>query len=128
MAIQRGEVYFIDLDPATGREQRGRRPVVVVSRDEINSLPLVVAVVPGTGGARVKTDYPQNARVAAGEANLPDETVFLGFQVRAVDQQRFVAPPCGSLSPAALEKVEQALIWSLALPAGPAPSAPSASP
>ena len=49
MPVQRGEVYFVDLNPAIGREQRGRRPVVVVSRDSLNRLPLVVVVVPGHG-------------------------------------------------------------------------------
>ncbi len=79
MAIQRGEVYFVSLDPAVGREQAGRRPVVIVSRDEINTLPLVVAVVPGTRGSQVRLDHFSNVRVPAGEANLPQETVFLTF-------------------------------------------------
>jgi mRNA interferase MazF len=118
MTILRGEVYFVDLSPTIGREQAGRRPVVVVSRDELNQSPLVVAVVPGTRGSKVPVDYPQNARVAAGEANLPDETVSLTFQVRALDPRRFVGPPEGSLSPAAMAVVDQALAWSLSLPLG----------
>ena len=43
--IRRGEIYFVNLNPTKGREQRGRRPVLVVSVDAINSQPLVVAVV-----------------------------------------------------------------------------------
>jgi len=30
MAIQRGEIHFVDLNPAQGREQAGRRPVLVL--------------------------------------------------------------------------------------------------
>lgn len=52
MPIRRGEIYFVDLGPTIGREQSGRRPVVVVSRDEINVQPLVVMVVPGTRRAK----------------------------------------------------------------------------
>jgi len=115
MPVQRGEVYFVDLNPAIGREQRGRRPVVVVSRDGLNRLPLVVVVVPGTGGSNIRTDYPQNVRVAAGEANLPDETVFMTFQVRALDHSRFVGPAHGALSQFFLNQIEDALAWSLAL-------------
>jgi len=29
--IQRGEIYFVDLNPVQGREQAGRRPVLVLS-------------------------------------------------------------------------------------------------
>ncbi len=40
MAIHRGDVYFVDLNPTVGREQAGKRPVVVISNDLINSKPL----------------------------------------------------------------------------------------
>jgi mRNA interferase MazF len=119
MAIHRGEVYFVNLGPVVGREQKGRRPVVVVSRDLLNALPLVVSVVPGTSGVNVPRDYPQNVRVSAGEANLPDETVFMTFQIRALDHRRFVDPPLGALSPEGLLALEEALAWTLNLPYSP---------
>jgi hypothetical protein len=50
MAIARGEIYFVNLNPAHGREQAGTRPVLVLSIDAINQLPLVVTVVVGTKG------------------------------------------------------------------------------
>ncbi len=48
MAIQRGEIYFVNLNPVKGREQAGQRPVLVLSIDAINRAPLVVTVVVGT--------------------------------------------------------------------------------
>lgn len=87
--IRRGDVYFVDLDPTRGREQAGRRPVVVVSDDAINSQPLVVTVVVGTDAARVPRDYPTNVRVTARETGLPRDTVFLCFQIRSLDPARF---------------------------------------
>jgi mRNA interferase MazF len=45
MSVRRGEIYFVDLNPASGREQAGRRPVLVVSNDTLNARPLVVAVI-----------------------------------------------------------------------------------
>src|SRR5438045_1048551 len=44
MAIQRGEIYFVNLNPVQGREQAGSQPVLVLSIDAINRLPLVVTV------------------------------------------------------------------------------------
>ena len=45
MSIQRGDIYFVDLNPVRGREQAGERPILVLSIDAINRLPLVVTVV-----------------------------------------------------------------------------------
>ena len=49
--MKRGDVYTVDLDPTEGREQRGRRPVVIVSPDDFNratNLPVVVPVTQGS--------------------------------------------------------------------------------
>jgi mRNA interferase MazF len=119
MAVWRGEVYYADLNPTVGREQKGRRPVLVLSRDSLNSLPLVVAVVPGTRSSHVRANYPQNVRVPAGEANLPDETVFLTFHIRAVDHSRLRGPILGKLSQSMMDKIDEALAWTLDLLTGP---------
>ena len=60
MAIERGEIYFVNLNPVKGREQASRRPVLVLSIDAINRLPLVVTVVVGTKGTNNTRDYPTN--------------------------------------------------------------------
>jgi mRNA interferase MazF len=115
MAVRRGEVYFLDFNPSLGREQSGRRPAVVFSSDLLNDKRLVVLVVPGTSGNNITNDYPTNVRVPAGEANLPNETVFLTFQMRAVDHSRFTDPPVGRLSAATLGRLEQAAAVSLGM-------------
>jgi mRNA interferase MazF len=113
--MTRGEVYFVDLDPVIGHEQYGRRPVVVVSNDFLNALPLVVAVVPGTKAANVRGSYQNNVFVPAGEAGLTMDTVFLCLQIRSLDHSRFPAHPAGSLSPARMAKIEDALRYVLEL-------------
>ncbi|MBI5529093.1 MAG: type II toxin-antitoxin system PemK/MazF family toxin [Deltaproteobacteria bacterium] len=113
--IRRGEVYFVNLNPTKGREQAGRRPVLVVSADAINAQPLVVTAVVGTGGKNVPRDYPVNVRVPAAESGLPEETVFLCFQVRSLDPARFADPatgtarPAGALAPERMAQIETAL-------------------
>ncbi len=32
----RGEIWFVGLDPASGREQKGYRPVLILSPKEFN--------------------------------------------------------------------------------------------
>jgi mRNA interferase MazF len=114
--IQRGDIYFINLDPVIGREQGGTRPVVVVSSNSrVNALPLVITVVIGTKGANVYKDFLTNVRVPSSESGLPLETVFMCFHIRAVDLSRFPAQPSGKLSTNALEEIDTAIRYCLEL-------------
>lgn len=115
MAVQRGEIYFVNLNPVQGREQAGQRPVLVLSIDTINQAPLVVTVVVGTIGANVARDYRTNVRVSPAESGLPIETVFLCFQFRSLDAVRFPAQPAGQLTDDALRQVEQTVRYCLGL-------------
>lgn len=112
--ILRGQIYVVDLSPTHGREQAGRRPVLVVSSDAINQQPLVVTVVAGTDGARVPRDYPVNVRATAAETGLPRETVFLCFQLRSLDPRRF-GTPAGTMPTARMADVDRALRLTLEL-------------
>jgi len=37
--VKRGEVYWAELAPRSGSEQRGRRPVIIISHDGFNQNP-----------------------------------------------------------------------------------------
>jgi mRNA interferase MazF len=113
--MTRGEIYFVDLNPVVGREQYGRRPVLVVSTDDINTLPLVVTVVPGTKASRNRPPFPSDVLVPAAESGLPMDTVFLCFQMRALDHSRFPDQPSGRLSPTRMREIEAAVRYVLGL-------------
>jgi mRNA interferase MazF len=115
MPISRGEIYLVGLDPVQGREQAGTRPVLVLSNDVINRRPLVVTVVIGTKGANISKDYDTNVRVPGSASGLPEETVFLCFQVLSLDPGRFPSRPAGRLLPHDLARVEVALKMCLEL-------------
>ncbi len=115
MIIKRGEIYFVNLNPIKGKEQSGIRPVLVLSIDAINQLPLVVTVVVGTKGENIQRNYPTNVRVSPLESGLPLETVFLCFQIRSLDQNRFSTQPSGKLSEEKMEEVEIAIRYCLGL-------------
>ena len=113
--IKRGEIYFVDLNPVKGREQSGQRPVLVLSIDSINKLPLVITVVVGTKGANISRDFPTNVRISAKDSGLPIETVFLCFQIRSIDPNRFPEQTAGKISELNLEKIENAVRHCLGL-------------
>lgn len=107
--IRRGEIYFVDLDPVSGREQFGLRPVLVVSSNRINKLPLVVTVVVGTKGTNVQKNFPTNVRIASASSGLPSETVFMCFQIRSLDEGRFPNKPAGRIPESDLDRIDEAI-------------------
>lgn len=52
--ILRGDIYWADLEPVRGREQAGRRPVLILSREMFNERS-------GTVMAVAVTSQPQRA-------------------------------------------------------------------
>jgi mRNA interferase MazF len=115
MSIQRGKIYFVNLNPVQGREQSGMRPVLVLSIDTINQSPLVVTVIVGTKGTNIHRDYRTNVRVSASESGLPIETVFLCFQIRSLDKDRFPTDSAGELSAEKMLEIELALRYCFGL-------------
>src|SRR6202142_2331104 len=48
--MKRGEIWLVSLDPALGHEQKGRRPVLIVSPEAFNRITKVPVVLPITSG------------------------------------------------------------------------------
>ena len=48
--MRRGDIYLVSLDPTEGREQRGSRPVLVVSPAEFNAATKLPVCLPITNG------------------------------------------------------------------------------
>ncbi len=48
--MKRGEIWLVSLDPASGHEQKGRRPVLIVSPEAFNQVTKVPVVLPITSG------------------------------------------------------------------------------
>ncbi len=115
MSIKRGEIYFVNLNPVQGKEQSGYRPVLILSIDTINQLPLVMTVVVGTKGENIKQDFPTNVRVFPEESGLPLETVFLYFQSPSLDSNHFTKQPTRKLSTEKMQEIEIAVRYCLGL-------------
>jgi mRNA-degrading endonuclease toxin of MazEF toxin-antitoxin module len=48
--MKRGEIWLVGLDPTEGHEQKGRRPVLIVSPEAFNRVTKVPVVLPITSG------------------------------------------------------------------------------
>ena len=48
--MKRGEIWLVSLDPTLGHEQKGRRPVLIVSPEAFNRITKLPVVLPITSG------------------------------------------------------------------------------
>lgn len=69
---RRGDIWYVDFDPAQGREIRKERPAVVISSDALGVLP-VKLVVPLTGWNPSYKDKVWIVRVDPTERNGLDK-------------------------------------------------------
>ncbi len=79
--MQRGDIYFVSLDPTTGHEQRGTRPVLVVSPTPFNRLTRTPVVLPITTGG----NFARTAGFAVALSGTKTTGVVRCDQPRALD-------------------------------------------
>ena len=104
----RGDVYEAALDPTRGSEQRGTRPVIIVSRDAINQSSPIVVIVPITGRENNVRVYPSQIEIRAGDGGLSKDSVAMGEQVRAISKTR-LTNHLGHLPASIMAKLNAAL-------------------
>lgn len=107
--MKRGEVWWVEFDPAVGSEIRKTRPAVIVSNDAANRNLSRVVVVPVT--SNTGRQYPGEAVVTvAGQSSKA-----MADQITAADKSR-LKNRIGVLSKADMLAVEDAIKVHLALP------------
>lgn len=114
--MKRGEVYVADLQPRSGSEPRGTRPVIIVSHDGFNDVSTwrSVIVVPCSTSASQARRGPTAVPLAKGTAGLKHDGVALCHQVTTLDRSK-LTKRVGALPKAALKAVNAGLLAALDL-------------
>ncbi len=81
-------IFHAELDPVRGSEQRGRRPVLVVSHEAINAVLPIVTVLPLTTYREGRRVYSTELLVPAGEAGLQQDSIVMAHQIRTLAKVR----------------------------------------
>lgn len=108
--MKRGEVYWADLVPRSGSEQKGRRPVIVISHDAFNQTQgwRSIIVVPLSTSAAQAGRGPSAVSLPQGAAGLSRESVALCHQVTTLDRSK-LTQRIGELNSAELRQVEDGI-------------------
>jgi len=115
VVIQRGEVWWADLDEPAGSEPGYRRPVLIVQANAFNRsrLQTTIAVVL-TSNVRL-LDAPGNVLVPKGASGLPKDSVANVSQVVTLDRD-FLTERTGKLPARLLAAIDAGLKLVLDLP------------
>jgi len=79
-------VTSANLDTVTGSEQKGIRPVLIVSNEEFNQAMPNVTVLPLTSTNRHL--YPSEVFLPQGKAGQPMDSIIMAHQIRTISKQR----------------------------------------
>ena len=99
-----GDIHWVELPAADGREQRGRRPAVILQDQQYAGGLPVVLVVPLTTARRALRFAGTTLIQPTAENRLRQASVALVFQMRAIDRSRIVER-IGSVSDDVLQAV-----------------------
>jgi mRNA interferase MazF len=79
-------VFEAALDPVAGAEQKGMRPVLIVSNEEFNPAMPNVTVLPLTSTQRRL--YPSEILLPERKAGQPLKSIVMAHQIRTISKQR----------------------------------------
>lgn len=99
--MKRGDIYLVSLDPTLGHEQRGQRPVLVISPTAFNTATKLPVVLPITSGG----EFARRISFAVPIAGIQTTGVVRCDQPRVLDLQARGARKVDALPQAILDEV-----------------------
>ena len=105
--MKQKEIWLADLNPVKGSEQRGVRPVVVISGDSMNSHLNMCIICPLS--SKIK-HYPGCIVLSKNRINgLSIDSEVIVFQIRTIDGSRLVKK-IGEIEEEELKKIKLGLL------------------
>lgn len=108
----RGDIFYADLEPVTGSEQGGIRPVLIIQNDIRNRHSPTVIVASIT--SRIKHPLPTHVSLDSNRCGLSHDSTIMLEQIRTLDKQR-LSCYIGRIETSTMDEVEHALLVSLGI-------------
>jgi mRNA interferase MazF len=103
--ILRGDIFWADLDPVRGREQAGRRPVLILSQDIFNERSETVIALAITS-QEPSAGFPLSFEIRS--VQLPKPSWIKISQIRTISAER-LGTRLGRISPEELANILEGL-------------------
>ena len=88
MLLFQKEIYFADLSPTIGKEQKGKRPVVIISGNTMNKNFGVFIICPIS--SKIK-NYAGCVKLEKNKVNkLKEDSEIITFQIRTISKERMI--------------------------------------
>lgn len=105
--MKQGDLYFAQLDPAAGSEQKGLRPVVIISGDSMNDVLDICIICPLT--SHIKS-FPGCVVLKKNKINgLDKDSEIMTFQGRVISKSRLLKK-IGVISQKELTEIKRGLV------------------
>ena len=111
--VQRGEIYFAELNPVQGSEQGDTRPVLIIQNDVGNTYSPTTIVLPITSQID-KARLATHVEVRSVESGLQRDSVVLAEQMRTIDKSR-LKQKVAELHQPTMARVDMAMAVSIGL-------------
>jgi mRNA interferase MazF len=113
---RRGEIWYVDFNPARGSEQAGKRPALVIQNGAGNAsgrYPNTIVLAMSTRGKRV----PFHVRIDPAKSNGLRETTFVKCeQILTIAKARLSGErPLGRVSASQLRQAEAAVLLAIGI-------------
>ena len=108
--MKRGDLYWAELKPRSGSEQKGRRPVVIISSDGFNDVPTwrSIIVVPVTTSHRQAVRGPTVVTLSGSGSGLSPNSMAVCHQITTLDRLK-IDTRIGALSQTELDEIERGI-------------------
>lgn len=104
--MKQRDIYLVDLNPTLGREQRGTRPVVIISGNVMNDHFNVAIICPLSSNIK---NYTGCVVLQKDEINkLRKDSEIITFQIRTISRERLIHK-IGEITEEQLEEIKNGL-------------------
>jgi mRNA interferase MazF len=88
--VNKWDIFLCALDPTVGSEQKGTRPVLVISNNAVNHNLPVATVIPFSSIKTGAVIYPTEVEIPTSISGLQMNSVVMVQQIRTVSHDRLV--------------------------------------
>jgi len=112
--MERGDIYIANINPRSGSEQSGIRPVLIISHNGFNTTQnwKSIIIVPVSTSINQAQRTPTIVKVSPDESGLEKESSILCHQITTLDKGKLLKK-IGNLNGDKLKEVEKAIKYSL---------------